>query len=160
MIKIIPLEERYLEDLMLIRNKHTSFLRQEKQLTCEDQLKWFNNKKDCVIFSVLQNARFIGAAGLTYIDMKTKKAEISIILDNYIDNRADDVINKIVEYGFNELELNKIYNEVYEYDQAKMKALLKNNFQLDGILREDHLKNDVLINIYVYSVLKSEWVSS
>ena len=42
------------------------------------------------------------------------------------------------EYGFNELGLNKIWTEIYEFDEKKKILYEQFGFKQDGLLRENY----------------------
>ena len=48
----------------------------------------------------------------------------------------------ITAYGFDKLDLNRIYAGVFEYNIASMKALEKNGYKKEGIFKNAILKND------------------
>ena len=62
------------------------------------------------------------------------------------------------DYAFNELNLHKIWPELYEYDNKKIKFYVEElGFYRDGILREHHYMDGKWWNSYIYSLLKSEY---
>ncbi|MBK9933032.1 MAG: GNAT family N-acetyltransferase [Cytophagaceae bacterium] len=65
-------------------------------------------------------------------------------------------INLMVDYGFNELSLNRIYSGVFEYNQPSMRILEKCGFVKEGILKKAVYKNGKFWDEHRYALLKPE----
>ena len=115
------------------------------------------------MFSIinLENGELIGACGLNYIDWVNRNADLSIYVgidDLYIDEKfAPDATKLLLCYGFNELNLHRIYVEIYDIDIKKQKLLEDLNFTYDGLLRETHWTEGKWCNSLFYSILESEY---
>lgn len=59
-------------------------------------------------------------------------------------------IKKVSKYGFSTLGLNRIYARVFDFNQASMKALEKNDFKKEAILEKAAIKNEQLLDIHLY----------
>jgi RimJ/RimL family protein N-acetyltransferase len=59
---------------------------------------------------------------------------------------ATEAIRLITEFGFNELKLERIQAHVFESNIASEKALLKNGFAFEALLKKMHEKNGVFYN--------------
>lgn len=127
--------------------------------------KWFQNqlldstKLNFSIFSKDTNT-IIGMTGLLNIDIRNLKAEFYVTIGNKNyrgKGFTKQIIEIILEYGFLELGLNKIYLTTFEENKKAQKIYEKNSFKLEGILRKDKFHMGQLKNIYVYSILKDEW---
>lgn len=55
---------------------------------------------------------------------------------------ATKAVELITKYGFDKLDLNRIYTGVFEYNIASMKVLEKNGYEKEGIFKNAILKND------------------
>lgn len=141
--------------------------REYKELNFSNQENWFNsivlNSQNNVMFAIenLDNNELIGACGLNYIDWVNRNADLSIYIgfnDLYIDDKyAPDATNLLLEYGFKELNLHRIYVEIYDIDFKKQKLLEKFDFHFDGQLRETHWTSGKWVNSLYYSILDNEW---
>lgn len=141
--------------------------REYKELNFSNQEKWFNNivlnSQNNVMFAIvnLENNELIGACGLNYIDWVNRNADLSIYIgenDVYIDDKfAPDATDLLIDYGFNELNLHRIYVEIYDIDLKKQKLLESLNFNFDGLLRETHWTDGKWCNSLFYSVLEHEY---
>lgn len=142
--------------------------REYKELNFSNQENWFNNvvlnSQNNIMFAIvnLDNNELIGACGLNYIDWVNRNADLSIYVgvdDLYIDDKfAPDATELLLEYGFNELNLHRIYVEIYDIDLKKQKLLETLNFTFDGLLRETHWTDGKWCNSLFYSILKEEYM--
>lgn len=162
---IRQLEKRDLYKVAELRNKHIKYLRQNKWLTLNDQEKWFENTKDQyfiieepdVMFAELSN-RTCGVVGLTQVDWISRKAELSLITENYIiESYATAAMEFILDYGFNQLNLHKIFFTVYEFDDRKIKLIENHGMRADAIIRDEYYYNGQYYSLLIYSILDNEW---
>ena len=65
-------------------------------------------------------------------------------------------ITKVTEIGFKEHKLHRIYAEVFEDNPASSKVLIKNRFRQEAILKEAVIKNNRLLDLYIYARLRNE----
>ena len=63
----------------------------------------------------------------------------------------------LLNYGFEELDLNKIWTEIYEFDNKKLELYNKFSFKLDGVLRENYFYKNNWYDSKVLSLLKKEY---
>lgn len=161
------------EDLKLLRDWRNipSFrknFREVRELSLADQEKWFeslqSSKHINYMFTIvdISTGEAIGACGLLYINWIIKAADFSFYIgkDNeYIDKNgiADEAAKLLIDYGFKELNLNKIWMELYEYDSQKLEFFIeKFNFKQDAVLRENCFMDGKYWNSYIISLLKKD----
>ena len=155
-MELVPIEKEHLRLFMEWRNKYRQYLRQPYRLDMSDQETWHHLKKD-LIYSVFDGDRIVGAAGLCYLDLYSRKAELSLILENYIDKRSHLVINLVLDMAFNDLGLHKVYCEVFGNDLMKADELRKYGFVLDGKIRDNYYWNGEYFDSMIFSILRKEW---
>ena len=100
--------------------------------------------------------------GLVYMNMVHRHADLSLYIgakDEYIDETgyADDACRILLEYGFKELGLNKVWTEIYSFDDKKKKLYEKIGFHLDGTLRQNYFHNGKWYDSMIYSLLSAEY---
>lgn len=71
---------------------------------------------------------------------------------------ATQAIRQIVDYGFSNLDINRIFAGVYSHNTPSMKALEKCGFQKEGVFRKAVIKNGVFLDEQRYGILKSDWI--
>ena len=101
----------------------------------------------------------VGVIGLINIDKKFKKAEYYITLGEKEYKRkgiATIASKKLIEYGFKNLNVNKIWLCV-DYDNLIARKLYeKIGFSLEGILKKDIYFNGKMIDRCIYGVIKEK----
>lgn len=136
----------------------------EYPVTIEKTRDWFNSLKNRAnridFIAVDQNDKLIGMTGLTNIHPVNKSAEFHIIINPAIQGRGfgKQITRWIVNFGFIEKELNKIY--LYSnLDNSAGYHMYKNlGFSVEGLLREQNYKNGLFVDRYFMGLLRSEWM--
>ncbi len=130
----------------------------------KEQMEWYRNlKKNGTgiwwgIYDAADN-EFCGAGGFNNLDSKHKKAEIGfwLLKDYWGKEILNEVMPKLFEIGFTDLDLNRIEGYVVSDNTNCKKALEKINFTYEGTMRESEVKNGQKISVDIYAILKSEW---
>lgn len=174
--KLVGLRAVEREDLKVLRDWRNiaSFrknFREVRELSLADQEKWYENlqasKHMNFMFTVvrLSDEKQIGAGGLLYINWINRSADFSFYIGEdelYIDNLglAQEATSLLIKYGFNNLNLNKIWMELYEFDARKLKFFQeKFKFKQDGLLRQNCFEGGRYWDSYIISLLKEEFES-
>ncbi|ABS60796.1 MULTISPECIES: GNAT family N-acetyltransferase [Fervidobacterium] len=67
-----------------------------------------------------------------------------------------EMVKKAIDFAFNELNLNRITAEVYEYNTASIKILESLGFIQEGRLRKAKFHNSRFWDIIVYGLLRED----
>ena len=160
------------EDLPFLRDwrNNPSFrrnFREVRELNMYNQEAWFaktfSNPND-FMFTIVDVATNepIGAAGLLYVNWIIRSADFSFYIgknDWYIDEEgyAYDAARTLINYGFNNLNLNKIWMELYEFDNKKRTFFTKDfQFKQDALLRENCFEDGKYHDSVIISLLKKD----
>jgi len=171
--KQIGLRAVEINDLEYLKNwrNNTEFrknFREVRELNSINQDNWFNkinSSPNDFMFTIvrLEDNKPIGACGLLYINWIIRSADFSFYIgieDFYIDNLglAKESAELLIKYGFNNLNLNKIWMELYEFDSKKL-DFFKNyfSFKIDGKLRDNSFEDGRYFNSYIISLIQSEY---
>ena len=96
-----------------------------------------------------------------YIDWLRHSADFSIYLgadDLYIDDTfAPDAARLLLRYGFEELNLHRVWAEIYDFDSAKRDFLPALGFKLEGRHRETHWSEGRWSDSLFYGLLDREY---
>ena len=140
--------------------------REYREINDEMQNAWFDkfvvNDKNTIMFSIkdTNSGELLGCCGLCYINWIHRYADLSFYIgkDNlYADNNyAKDAVEVLIKYGFNELCLNKIWTEIYEFDTMKINLLYEIGFRKDGQLRENYFFDGKWWDSIIFSLLKKD----
>lgn len=161
------------EDLPLLREwrnrtDYRKYFREYKEISSDMQNSWFENNvlKDpsTIMFSIkdIKTNELLGCCGLCYINWVHRNADLSLYIgwnNEYIDQKgfAEESCKLLFNYGFNELGLQKIWTEIYEFDNKKYELYHKMGFHDDGILRNQYFYDGKWWNSYILSLLATEF---
>lgn len=128
-----------------------------------EQEKWFENQiqnKNNIRYIIEVENEKIGLVTITNIDWKNRKAchGIKLCSDNVRSKGyGTDTVMTIMKYAFEELQLNKLYSTILEYNIASLNLYKKCGWTTDGILRESTFKGNKYVNEIAVSILKKEY---
>ena len=171
--KKIGLRAVELDDLPLLRDWRNIQLfrkhfREFRELNLPMQKKWYeqivvDSPNDFMFVIVeLESGKPIGTCGLTYINWIIRSGDVSLYIgdqEKYIDDDglASETLQVLIDYGFNTLNLHKLWTERYEFDERKIKLYEQEfSFQRDGVLRDNCFEDEKYWNSYIFSLIKGE----
>ena len=67
-----------------------------------------------------------------------------------------EAMRKVIDYGFNEMNLHRITAEVEDDHPGSIAVLKKLGFIYEGTMKECEIKNGRFINLELYALLKQE----
>ena len=105
----------------------------------------------------------IGNVQLMDFDWRNRKAEVGIMIGekNYWDKGyGTEVMEFMLSHGFNTLNLNRIWLQVYEKNLRGIKAYEKAGFKSEGRMRQSHYQHGRYYDIIIMSVVRDEWLQS
>ena len=112
------------------------------------------------VFAIIYNENMIGAGEINIRDFKNKAGEIAYIVNpNYWGKGiATEVAALLIEFGFNELKLHRIYATCDPRNIGSSKVLEKVGMVKEGKIRENLMFKDGWRDSLLYSVLEYEWI--
>lgn len=150
LVGLRAIEKTDLAQLLTWRNKpeFRRYFREYRELGMDQQHQWYEQKvlNDTTVrmFAIvsLTTQELLGACGLCYIDWINRSADFSIYIgadDRYIDHEyAPDAARVLIRYGFEELNLHRLWSEIYDFDAPKVKFFESLGFHLDGRHQQTH----------------------
>lgn len=129
---------------------------------------WFSknilvpNRVDFAFVST-ETSDVIGFGGFINIDQKARKAELYIFVGNksfWGKGFGRDGYKLLVNYGFAELGLYRIYLYQLAENLRAIKATEALGWYTEGLLRKDIWSHGELKDQYILSILRPEWESS
>jgi RimJ/RimL family protein N-acetyltransferase len=109
------------------------------------------------IFAIVHNDKPIGSIGLhLQTDILRKNAELGYWLGEKYWNKGiiTKVIPKMVEFGFNNLDIVRIFARIYGTNIASQKAIEKCGFKLEGQFEKTLFKNNEYLDELIYAIRK------
>jgi len=161
-----------IESIRQWRNEQVDVLRQTHAIGREEQIEYFNNivwpemgtdHPEKILLSIKIDGKLIGYGGLVNISWTNLRGELSFLIDtNRINNR--DIYHKDMEYfiimikdlSFNQLSLNRIFTETFDFRNHHINLLEKNGFIIEGTLRQNIKFKDKYIDSLIHSVIRND----
>lgn len=155
--KDIPLKVEWINN-----PQNNKFLHYDLPLKVDKTIEWFHKKDngkriDCMIE---YRGVPVGIIGLLQIDEINSKAEYYITIgENLFKGKgvATKATKAIIDYGFNILNLHKIYLTVDSRNEIAIKLYKKSGFKLEGYFIDDLFcdKESVFINRERYAIIQN-----
>ena len=102
---------------------------------------------------------YIGDVGFDNYVKKSNRMELGYILakKHWGKGLMTEAIRAVLEYGFMEMELNRVQALVDPRNVGSRRVLEKNGFKYEGTLREYEFEIDGYVDLEMYSILKREF---
>lgn len=163
----IELSELTAEDIELVRTwrnskEVASFMYNEQVITSEDQVKWFKNIDwDKSRYWIIKyNGKKLGLASINNIDKILNSCYWAFYLGDTTVRGAGigaKVEFNVLEYVFNNLQLNKLRCEVFVTNDKVIKMHEKFGFRREAYYREHCIKGTEKLDVVGLAMLKPEW---
>jgi ribosomal-protein-alanine N-acetyltransferase len=125
----------------------------------KDAIGFIERTKNTPSFAITAEGDLVGVITLTIQqNIHRKNAEIGYWIGEPFWGKGivSDAVKLICEYGFENIDIVRIYAGVFENNIASRKVLEKNGFHKDCIIKGGLIKNDILLDEYLYSLNKSK----
>lgn len=132
--------------------------------TLEDEMKFYENisaNNDTYTFAieVKETSEYIGGCGINAVDWKNSTATVGIFIgkDDYLSKGyGTDAMKVLVNFIFNEMNINKVKLEVYSFNIRAIKCYEKIGFKKEGCLRKEIFRSGKYHDILLYGMLRDE----
>ena len=159
-------EEESTEQLRSWRNdpELRKYFREYKEISKTMQKRWYENRvhgdDNQVNFEIhdLDSGKLIGHCGLYYIDWIHRHAEFGIYVGDMefrSGGYGSDALRTLIKYGFNDLNLNKIWCEVYTNNDA-LDIYRHIGFRDEGLIRQHYFNEGSYWDSNLLSLLRCE----
>jgi RimJ/RimL family protein N-acetyltransferase len=167
-----PLEERDLEAYRLAcTDRDTASLAGFPHPKSETNLRrWYEqvsvqHGSDAFYFTVCRTGEdaFIGTAVLWHMDQVNGSAEISMFIGDkelWGHGYGTEALNALVDFGFGELPLERIWLKVYAHNPRAQKTYVKAGFVTEGVMRNARRHRGGFSDSILMSQLRDEWAAS
>ena len=121
------------------------------------------NKSSVAFFAICSNGtnEHIGNVKIDFHDAKANVSELGLLIGNksyWGKGIGFEACQLAIDYGFNKMQLRKIYLAVYENNLNAKKLYEKLGFKLEGTLRKHILANGELCDKYLMGIFKEEFI--
>lgn len=133
--------------------------------TLERETEWFESrsKDQCnIVFAILAlpEKNLIGNCGLNKLDFKNRTALFGIFIGDknyWSKGYGTDAVRTILRFAFEQMGLNRVELEVYDFNPRAVRAYEKAGFRRDGVRREALYRDGKFHDIYLMGILREEW---
>ena len=167
------LEEIHADSLLNLVNDNRTYLRE--WLPWVDQMHTVANFKQYINdsikraaegtdfgYAIIIDKNIVGRMGMHHINRQNKICEIGYWLASCLQGRG--IITKcckaLIDHGFTVLDLNRIEIKCGVGNTKSIAIPEKLGFKKEGILRQAEWLNGKFIDLYLYAMLKEEWMNS
>ena len=111
-------------------------------------------------FAIIINDQVVGSIGIvSKTNIYRKNYEIGFFLSEKF--WGQDIMTKAIKaalsYAFRDFDIIRVYAEVFSDNLSSCKALEKAGLKLEAILRQSIIKNGIIKDSCIYSVLKKDF---
>jgi RimJ/RimL family protein N-acetyltransferase len=103
--------------------------------------------------AIVYNGQIAGSIGvMTKDDVYRKSIEIGYFIGEPFWGKgiASQAVSHLIEYIKANFDVIRVYAEVFHHNKASMKVLEKNGFHLEGIREKAVIKNNIILDDYVW----------
>lgn len=117
------------------------------------------DEKETFAFAITEDDRAISSVGVfrqANIHRRTAELGYYIAEDYWGRGIMTEAVKQICAYVFEKSDIIRIYAEPFAYNAASCRVLEKVGFQYEGTLRSNAVKNGKVIDMKLYSLLRTE----
>ena len=120
--------------------------------------------KPATLLAIVVDGKAVGSIGIfLHTDVERISAELGYFIGENYWNKGimTEAIKEMVAYAFTNFpQLRKIYATPFDFNIASQKVLQKARFEREAILKQAAIKNNKIIDLHYYSLLKSQWTKN
>ncbi|MBN1287592.1 MAG: GNAT family N-acetyltransferase [Anaerolineae bacterium] len=139
-----------------------------RPMSYEDEMDWYENmrkNKEAYTFGIrtLEEDRLIGNCSLFRIDWRNRVAVFGIAVGDksyWGRGYGTDAARVLMGYAFDELNLNRVELEVYDYNKRAIKSYKKVGFVHEGTRRQALFRDGVYYDIHTMGLLRDDWYAT
>jgi UDP-4-amino-4,6-dideoxy-N-acetyl-beta-L-altrosamine N-acetyltransferase len=131
------------------------------EISLEEHLAWWDRiqtRKDQRYFMYEDKSQPLGIVAFNRIDTTNGNSAWAFYASPEAPKGTGSRMEFLaLEYAFYELQLHKLCCEVLAFNSPVIKLHQKFGFKVEGILREQHRREDGFVDIYSLGMFASEW---
>lgn len=123
-----------------------------------------NGDQDRVVFAIDENSshQHVGFIELNSIDYFNRSGQFAIVIGDVSAQGKGigmSATRQLLDYGFNQLNLNKVYLQVAEYNRTALGLYEKMGFITEGTIRSQYFKDGAYFDMIAMGLLASEFTA-
>jgi RimJ/RimL family protein N-acetyltransferase len=145
----------------------TQYLGRNLPMTEMEEEKWVESlasdaTKINFVIEILESgqAKPIGTTGFHNLDSRDRHCEFGIVIGDkgyWSNGYGSEAARLIMQYGFEQLNLNRISSNVYDFNERSQRLHLKVGFKQEGRRRQVRFINGAYRDVLEYGILCHEW---
>lgn len=169
-LKLVEIEEKHIDYVYAIFSNEAvtkyygmpSFTKKEQAQNMISSFSKNFQEKRAMRWGIIQKEtnEFVGTVGLNNLLLSSKRTEIGydLLPEHWRKGIISEAVEAVIHYCFGELNLHRIGAVTFPENEASYTLLLKLGFQKEGLLREYIYQNDKSNDVFVFSLIKPDWV--
>lgn len=126
----------------------------------EQQFVNVQRREDQVMLGIEFEQRLVGFVQLTGIDHHMRRAAIGIGIGEkglWGQGIGTTALRILLDYAFTVKQLERVYAEVFSFNQRSQRLMERVGFHREGLLRQHDIRNGVRQDISIFGMLKPEF---
>lgn len=169
-VSLRPLSKEDTSNIVKWRNSSSvkRFLYSQAELKPEQHLEYYEKvvkAGKCAQFIITVDEKYsatdIGTIFIKKIDNQSHNGEYGIFIGEESfrgKGYAKEATRQILEYGFDVLNLHRIYLTVMIDNHSAIKTYERCGFKREGVMRDEYLRSDGgYVDVVMMAILKGEW---
>ncbi|GGJ64247.1 UDP-4-amino-4,6-dideoxy-N-acetyl-beta-L-altrosamine N-acetyltransferase [Anoxybacillus voinovskiensis] len=162
--RLRDITEEDLETVLCWRNSERirRYMYHDHTISMEEHIRWFEslqNDSSRIFKMFIYKDEPIGTVSFNKIDRKNGRCSWGFYIGNeHAPKGAGTILGYLgIEYAFYELQMRKICAEVLEFNEISIRFHQKLGFYNEGRLLKHVKKNDVLVDVLLFVLLRERW---
>ncbi len=157
-VRLLPMQEKYFSAVLkMLEDPKT-----REMLGVVKLPRYESFKKDDVLNYIIFNQQdeIVGKVELFEISWRNRRAQLSVIIDPEYRGQgyANLGIRKILDIGFGDLGLHRIWLRVLEYNHSAIELYKKIGFKVEGRCRDQSFRRGKFWDQLQMSILAPDWL--
>ena len=117
-------------------------------------------EKDLVMLGIEYEGQLVGYVQLALIDDDERRAAVGILVGEknmWGHGIGKTALRILLDYAFTVRNLERVYAEVYGFNQRSLRLMERVGFQKEGVLRQHEIHNGARQDMHFFGMLKAEF---
>ncbi|MFA6455618.1 MAG: GNAT family N-acetyltransferase [Bacteroidota bacterium] len=125
-----------------------------------DALRWVEHASEHLsgtVFAIVVEGNAVGSIGLvSKEDVYRKSMEIGYWIGEEYWGRGivSEAVGAVSEYAFRQFDIIRLYADVFAWNAASARVLIKNGYQFEARLKNAVIKDGMITDVMIYAKLK------
>lgn len=153
----------FFQDVSVLRYYLPTTVRPMNEPQLRQMLRDWNEGDWNHVFALRYQGQLCGLVNLDGLDPHNSHAEIGIAITDRLlrgQGLAEEGLRLLLDFGFGELNLNRIWCRIISGNEPSVKLFQKAGFKTEGVLRRHVLRNGEFRDMLIFGLLRDEYQKS